>query len=124
LGVAFSKTNCFLNIEDQEGFCFTDLIPNFQFNIPHGASLSIFQPLSFSRLYNMRSCNRPGLPCQNSMVLGLTMYPPHQSGRGMFSPNCCWYCTDLSSITARLSITALCSDAQAPSWLSCGLEEK
>src|SRR5690606_40178387 len=50
----------------------------------YGAKRSIFQ-LSPFNVYRMRSCNRFGLPCQNSIDRGRTRYPPQCSGLGIRS---------------------------------------
>ena len=54
----------------------------------HGDSRSMSQPPSL-RVYRSRSCSRLGRPCQNSMTVGTTRYPPQCSGRGIW-PSAYW----------------------------------
>ena len=75
--------------------------------------------------YFIRSCKRFSLPCQNSIRLGITLYPPQFSGRSMglsdfFFKNIC----SIISRKLRSGITALCSEIQALIWLSIGRDAK
>ena len=91
----------------------------------YGANLFIFQALFSNRVYWILSCKRLTLPCQNSILWGITKKPPQLSGNGTstliyFSSNSLY----LLSKIARLSNTWLCGEAIAPIWLSLGLEWK
>ena len=45
-----------------------------------GARRLIFHSPSGCRVYRKRSCSRLGRPCQNSILVGVTAYPPQLSG--------------------------------------------
>ena len=45
-----------------------------------GARRLIFHSPSGCRVYKKRSCRRLGRPCQNSILVGVTAYPPQLSG--------------------------------------------
>ena len=58
----------------------------------HGLNLSIFHLLP-SLVYCNLSWRRDFLPCQNSMMLGTTKYPPQLSGRGISTASSAYFCT-------------------------------
>ena len=51
------------------------------------------QDPSLPLVYCSRSCSREGRPCQNSMLLGRTRYPPQLSGLGMVTDSSLYFCS-------------------------------
>ena len=82
---------------------------------PYGLNLSITHP-SPSFTYANRSCNLLALPCQNSILSGITLMPPQKSGTGISSlpSNLSSTIFTLCSKCSRFGNTLLCSLAHAP----------
>lgn len=71
-------------------------------------------PFSF-RIYRKRSCSRFGLPCQNSIRLGVTAYPPQLPGLSTSFP-IQWAAsfTKARISCIRLLTGRLCGEMRAP----------
>ena len=76
---------------------------------------SICQDSSLCFEYKKRSCRRFGLPCQNSKVFGIILYPPQKSGSGISpSENLCFISSSFISKILLDEITELWAENHSP----------
>ena len=91
----------------------------------YGANLEIVHELSFWSSYTNLSWSLSCPPCQNSIFVGLIIYPPQKSGKGT-SPFTNFLLISSNFCSKRLLelITWLWCETQAPIWLPFGRERK